>query len=199
MKEVDGLLVHISTDYVFGEEPCTRPIGEERHPAPLNAYGRSKWHGEEAVLRSGVRYFLIRTAWLYSEYGNNFVKTMLRLTAERPALKVVSDQVGNPTYAGDLAAVIVRLLEQPRAVKEGIYHYSGEGECSWYEFARAIAAYAGHTGCVIQPCSTAEYPLKARRPAYSALNKDKIRQALGIVVPRWEDSLQGCLSRMVTG
>ena len=219
MKEVDGLLVHISTDYVFGRKPLHAPISEEEEPAPQGVYAVTKLHGEEAVRRVGCRHIIIRTAWLYSEYGKNFVKTMLRLTAEKPSLKVVDDQRGTPTYAGDLASVILLLLsriEGPAA--EGIYfsqgfaknqipsaianpthngvtyHFTDEGECTWYEFAREIALMAGHTDCDIQPCTSDEFPSKVHRPAYSVLDKSRIKQALSIDIPHWKSSLRRCLA-----
>ena len=211
MKEVGGLLVHISTDYVFGGEVYNTPCREEMAGAPTGAYGRTKLHGEEAILRSGVRHVIIRTAWLYSEYGKNFVKTMLRLTAERPSLKVVFDQVGTPTYAGDLAAAIVQILQQAEVSLEGasalliapggdtsacIYHYSNEGVCSWYDFAKAIAEYSGHSACDIQPCHSDEFPSKVKRPSYSVLDKSKIKAAFGLSIPYWTDSLKKCIRNL---
>jgi len=193
MKEANGLLVHISTDYVFGAEALNTPIPETQHPAPLGVYGRTKLQGEKAILRSGVRHIILRTAWLYSEYGKNFVKTMLRLTAEKPSLKVVFDQVGTPTYAGDLAAAILRILEAPQ---EGIYHYTNEGVCSWYDFAKAIAACAGHTACDIQPCRSHEFPSKVHRPAYSVLDKSRVKATFGLHIPYWPDSLRLCLAQL---
>lgn len=194
LKERDGLLVHISTDYVFGGEMVNTPLSEEHPAAPQGAYARSKWEGEEVVRSSGVRYLMIRTAWLYSEFGHNFVKTMLRLTHEKPSLKVVMDQVGSPTYAGDLADVIVRLLKEGR---EGLYHYTNEGICSWYDLAKAIAAAAGQTACDIQPCRSDEFPSKVQRPAYSVLDKRKIRQECGLKIPHWTESLQVCLGKLL--
>lgn len=193
MKEMDGLLLHISTDYVFGEEVVNTPIPETQRPAPLGVYGRTKLQGEEAILRSGVRHIILRTAWLYSEFGKNFVKTMLRLTAEKPSLKVVFDQVGTPTYAGDLASAILRILEDPR---EGIYHYTNEGICSWYDFAKAIAACAGHTACDIQPCHSNEFPSKVHRPAYSVLDKSQVKACFGLPIPYWLDSLRLCVAHL---
>ena len=202
MKEVGGLLVHISTDYVFGGEPYNTPCREEMTGTPTGAYGRTKLHGEEAILRSGVRHVIIRTAWLYSEYGKNFVKTMLRLTAEKPSLKVVFDQVGTPTYAGDLADAILRILETPGDVMPGtdrashIYHFSNEGVCSWYDFAKAIAEYGGHTACDIQPCHSDEFPSKVHRPSYSVLDKTKIKETFGLSIPYWTDSLKKCVRNL---
>ncbi len=204
MKEVDGLLVHISTDYVFGAEPYNTPCREDQKGTPTGAYGRTKLHGEEAILRSGVRHVIIRTAWLYSEFGKNFVKTMLRLTAEKPSLKVVFDQVGTPTYAGDLAEAIAAILchsnpchsERSEESVTGIYHFSNEGVCSWYDFARMIAEYSGHTACDIQPCHSDEFPSKVHRPAYSVLDKTKIKETFGLRIPYWTDSLKKCVRNL---
>ena len=202
MKEVGGLLVHISTDYVFGGEPHNTPCKEDLPACPTGAYGRTKLHGEEAILRSGVRHLIIRTSWLYSEYGKNFVKTMLRLTAEKPSLKVVFDQVGTPTYAGDLAEAIVKMAGQvwndviPGSDRVSIYHYSNEGVCSWYDFTKAIAEFSGQTGCDIQPCHSDEFPSKVVRPAYSVLDKTKVKQTFGLSVPYWTDSLKKCLKNL---
>ena len=193
IQEVNGLLVHISTDYVFGAEVLNTPIPESQRPEPLGVYGRTKLQGEEAILRSGARHIILRTAWLYSEFGKNFVKTMLRLTAEKPSLKVVFDQVGTPTYAGDLAEAIVRILETPQ---EGIYNFTNEGVCSWYDFAKAIAACAGHTACDIQPCHSHEFPSKVHRPAYSVLDKSRIKASFGLEIPYWLDSLRLCVKHL---
>lgn len=198
MKEVNGLLIHISTDYVFGTEPYNTPCTEKQTGTPTGAYGRTKLHGEQAIQRVGCRSVIIRTAWLYSEYGNNFVKTMLRLTSEKPSLKVVFDQVGTPTYAGDLAEVILRILQKADASAScEIFHFSNEGVCSWYDFAKTIAEYAGHTACDIQPCHSDEFPSKVHRPAYSVLDKTKIKQALGITIPYWTESLKKCLKGLL--
>lgn len=193
MKEVDGLLVHISTDYVFGLEPYNKPCRESQQGTPTGVYGLSKLHGEQAVLGSGVRHVIIRTSWLYSEYGNNFVKTMLRLTASKPSLNVVFDQVGTPTYAGDLARAIGIIVEAP---VEGVYHFSNEGVCSWYDFARAIAELSGQTCCDIRPCHSEEFPSRVCRPAYSVLDKTKIKETFGLQIPYWRDSLRQCLTRL---
>ncbi len=204
MKEVGGLLVHISTDYVFGSKYNT-PIPEDAVTAPESVYGQSKWHGEEAIRRVGCRSVIIRTAWLYSEFGKNFVKTMLRLTAEKPSLKVVFDQVGTPTYAGDLAEAIVEIAGQagndaPRHARPDrasqTFHFSNEGVCSWYDFAKTIAEYAGHTACDIQPCHSDEFPSPVRRPAYSVLDKTKIKETFGLRIPYWTDSLKKCLKNL---
>ena len=203
MKEVNGLLVHISTDYVFGGNACNVPIDEDQLPAPTSAYGRSKLHGEEAVQRVGCNHIIFRTAWLYSEYGKNFVKTMLNLTATRPQLKVVFDQVGTPTYAGDLAEAILVAIDRvtrharpDRASLLGTYHYSNEGVCSWYDFAKMIAEYSGHTACDIQPCHSSEYPSPVKRPAYSVLDKTKVKECFGLEVPYWTDSLKHCMENL---
>jgi len=196
MKEADGLLLHISTDYVFGAETLNTPIPETQHPAPLGVYGRTKLQGEEAIFRSGVRYIILRTAWLYSEFGKNFVKTMLRLTAEKPNLKVVFDQVGTPTYAGDLAEAIVAILHSERSEESRIYHYTNEGVCSWFDFAKAIAACAGHTACDIQPCHSNEFPSKVHRPAYSVLDKSLVKASFGLQIPYWLDSLRICVKHL---
>ena len=193
IQEVNGLLVHISTDYVFGAEVLNTPIPESQRPEPLGVYGRTKLQGEEAILRSGARHIILRTAWLYSEFGKNFVKTMLRLTAEKPSLKVVFDQVGTPTYAGDLAEAIVRILETPQ---KGIYNFTNEGVCSWYDFAKAIAACAGHMACDIQPCHSHEFPSKVHRPAYSVLDKSRIKASFGLEIPYWLDSLRLCVKHL---
>ena len=190
MKEVDGLLIHISTDYVFGKEPYNTPCREDMVGTPTGVYGLTKLHGEQNIMTSGCKYVIIRTAWLYSEFGKNFVKTMLNLTATRPELKVVFDQVGTPTYAYDLAQAIVRIIERP---VEGIYHYSNEGVCSWYDFTKMIAEYSGHTDCNIHPCHSDEFPSPVKRPAFSVLDKTKIKQTFGITIPYWVDSLKKCL------
>lgn len=198
MKEAGGLLVHISTDYVFGAEPYNTPCREEQKGTPTGVYGLTKLHGEQAILRSGVRHLILRTAWLYSEYGKNFVKTMLRLTVEKPTLKVVFDQAGTPTYAADLARTIVDILPQVAEdeSKCGIYHYSNEGVCSWYDFTKMIAEFSGQLSCDIQPCHSDEFPSKVRRPAYSVLDKSKIKETFGISVPYWTDSLKQCIANL---
>ena len=194
MKEVGGLLVHISTDYVFGKEPYNTPCKEDMKGTPTGVYGLTKLHGEEAVISSGVRHIIIRTSWLYSPYGKNFVKTMLELTSARPVVSVVFDQVGTPTFASDLAAAIIRILEAP---VEGIYNYSNEGVCSWYDFAKAIAALSGHTSCEIRPCHSGEFPSKVHRPAYSVLDKTLVKETFGLKIPYWADSLKECLAKML--
>ncbi len=193
VRELDGLLVHISTDYVF-DGNNTKPWKVTDAPSPLGVYGKTKLEGELAVAESGCKYMILRTAWLYSEFGKNFCKTILRLTAERPEIRVVNDQVGTPTYAGDLSETILQLL--PQYSRSGIWHYTDAGQCSWYDFACAIAAGAGHTGCRILPCTTAEYPTPARRPAWSVLDKGRIAADFGIEPPAWEDSLLRCLKNL---
>ena len=194
--EAGALLVHVSTDYVF-DGRASEPYTEESPTAPLGAYGRTKRAGEEAVVKAGCRYLILRTAWLYSEYGNNFLKTMLRLTAERESLNVVFDQVGTPTYAGDLALAIFSILEGGLdRGNEGIYHFSDEGVCSWYDFAVEIARAAGHDRCRISPCRTADYPTKAVRPAFSVLDKGKLKRTFGIEIPHWRESMFYCLKRL---
>ena len=207
MKERGGLLIHISTDYVFGGQLKNTPYTEEYKPAPTSCYGRTKYQGEEAICHSGCQYVILRTAWLYSEFGKNFLKTMLMLTGTRDRLNVVFDQVGTPTYALDLARAIASIvkdyskwrLEPQQAepyAKAGIYHYSNEGVCSWYDFALAIAAEAGHANCDIQPCHSSEYPSPVVRPAYSVLDKTKIKETFGIRIPHWTTSLQACMKRL---
>lgn len=193
MMEKDGLLLHVSTDYVFDGKADT-PYNEDAHPAPESVYGVTKLQGEKAIISSGCRYVIIRTSWLYSEYGRNFVKTMLDLTASKPELKVVSDQVGTPTYALDLADLVCRILQSGEY--EGIYHYSNEGNCSWYEFACAIAELSGHDACIINPCTTGEYPTPAKRPAYSVLDKSKVKATFGVEIPHWYESLKKCLKNL---
>ena len=203
MKEVGGLLVHVSTDYVFGGDPYNTPCKEDQKGTPTGVYGRTKLEGEQHILATGCDYVILRTAWLYSEFGRNFVKTMLNLTATKPQLKVVFDQAGTPTYAYDLAQVIHTVLEdyvqeQPQQgySKNGIYHFSNEGVCSWYDFTKVIAALSGHTECDIQPCHSHEFPSPVIRPAYSVLDKTKIKETFGIRIPYWMDSLKVCLQNM---
>ena len=197
MKEVDGLLVHVSTDYVFGGEQYNTPCKEEQQGTPTGIYGKTKLQGEQNILESGCKHVIIRTAWLYSEFGKNFVKTMLNLTATKPQLKVVFDQVGTPTYAYDLAATIYEIVsERKYEGNDGIYHYSNEGVCSWFDFTKMIAEYAGNTGCDIQPCRSDEFPSPVKRPAYSVLDKTKIKQTFSVIAPYWTDSLKVCLERM---
>lgn len=197
MAGTGGLLVHISTDYVFGLEPYNTPCKEDMKGTPTGVYGLTKLHGEQAVLESGCHYLIFRTAWLYSEFGRNFVKTMLRLTAEKPVVSVVFDQAGTPTYALDLAKAIFKIVEERLYEgRDGIYNYSGEGVCSWYDFTKEIASLAGHGGCDIRPCHSDEYPSKVRRPAYSVLDKTKFKETFGISVPYWKDSLKQCIDNL---
>ena len=201
MKETGGLLVHVSTDYVFGNSGSAlahSPIGEDEAPAPLGVYGLTKFHGEQAVIGSGCRYVILRTAWLYSEFGKNFVKTMLSLTSSKPEIKVVDDQRGTPTYARDLADVILKIIDSdlPSSNPAMVFNYTDEGECTWYEFASRIAELSGHKLCTIHPCLSSEYPSKVVRPTYSVLDKTRIKAALGISIPQWEDSLKACLGNL---
>lgn len=197
VKENDGVLVHVSTDYVFGGNLGNTPRNESEPVNPTGVYGVTKLHGEEAIAESGVKAVVIRTAWLYSEYGKNFVKTMLSLTADKPALKVVFDQAGSPTYAQDLADAIFNIVEsRGYEGNEGVYHYSNEGVCSWYDFTKMIAEYAGHAACDIQPCHSDEFPSKVIRPAYSVLDKTKFKETFGLKVPYWTESLRKCIKNL---
>ena len=196
MKEVGGTLFHVSTDYVFGREGNT-PRTEDMPLDPLGVYGRTKLHGEEAIAQSGCKALIFRTAWLYSEFGNNFLKTMMRLTAEREQINVVFDQVGTPTYAGDLALAIFSIIEAGvYEGNEGIYHFSDEGVCSWYDFAVEIAAAAGNTSCRINPCHSSEFPSPVTRPPYSVLDKTKIKNTFDIDIPHWRESMEYCIKRI---
>lgn len=217
MKEVNGLLVHISTDYVFGKEPYNTPCKEDQKGTPTGVYGLTKLHGEQKIQATGCNYVILRTAWLYSEFGKNFVKTMLNLTATKPKLKVVFDQVGTPTYAYDLAdAILVAIKDykqewnmkhEPKVdgqrecqtwnySNSGVCHFSNEGVCSWYDFTKMIAEYAGNTGCDIQPCHSNEFPSPVKRPAYSVLDKTKVKEVFGIKIPYWTDSLIVCINNI---
>ena len=209
MKEVaGGLLIHISTDYVFGKEPYNTPCKEDQKGTPTGVYGLTKLHGEQAIERVGCDYVIIRTAWLYSEFGKNFVKTMLNLTATKPQLKVVFDQAGTPTYAYDLAQAITVMLEDYKNSltaklspltysHSGIYHFSNEGVCSWYDFTKMIAEYAGNYGCDILPCHSEDFPSPVKRPPYSVLDKTKIKETFGIQIPYWTNSLRECLNGLL--
>ena len=203
MKKAGGLLIQISTDYVFGGDPYNTPCREDQKGTPTGVYGETKLEGERYIEDTGCDYVIIRTAWLYSEFGKNFVKTMLNLTASKPALNVVFDQAGTPTYALDLAVAIEAVLndyaaEEPKNgySKTGIYHFSNEGVCSWYDFTKVIAELAGNTACDIQPCHSNEFPSPVTRPAYSVLDKTKIKQTFGLKIPYWTDSLKVCMSNM---
>lgn len=224
MKEVGGLLVHISTDYVFGGDPYNTPCKEDQKGTPTGVYGLTKLHGEQAIERVGCDYVIIRTAWLYSEFGKNFVKTMLNLTATKPQLKVVFDQVGTPTYAYDLAKAIMVILEEYKKesltlnpepfTKNGIYHFSNEGVCSWYDFTKMIQQIAvelatsrkhetwnieheTHDKCIVLPCHSYEFPSPVKRPAYSVLDKNKIKKSYDTLIPYWTDSLKLCISHII--
>ena len=193
MKEVDGWLIQISTDYVFGKEPYNVPCGPDQKGTPTGVYGTTKLHGEQKIIATGCKYVIIRTAWLYSEFGKNFCKTMLNLTATKPALKVVFDQAGTPTYALDLANAIVTILLKPQV---GVFHFSNEGVCSWYDFTQMIAKIAGNKDCDIQPCYSSEYPSPVTRPSYSVLDKRTIKETFGVKVPYWGDSLEKCIANL---
>ena len=201
MKEANGLLVQISTDYVFGKEPYNTPCKEDQKGTPTGVYGTTKLHGEQKIMATDVKYVIIRTAWLYSEFGKNFCKTMLNLTATKPALKVVFDQCGTPTYALDLANAIITILDKVKAAQSkneyvGVYHFSNEGVCSWFDFTKMIAEYSDHNECEINPCYSAEYPSLVKRPAYSVLDKSKIKETFGVKVPYWTDSLKICINNL---
>jgi len=193
MKQVGGILVQISTDYVFGKEPYNTPCNEDQAGTPTGVYGATKLLGEQKIIATGCKYVIIRTAWLYSEFGKNFCKTMLDLTATKPSLKVVFDQCGTPTYAWDLATAIAAVLRNPVV---GVYNYSNEGVCSWYDFTKMIAEYSGQTECDIQPCHSNEFPSPVIRPSYSVLDKTKIKETFGITVPYWTDSLKRCIQNI---
>lgn len=209
MKEANGLLVHISTDYVFGGDPYNTPCKEDQEGTPTGVYGLTKLHGEKNIQRVGCNHVIIRTAWLYSEFGKNFVKTMLNLTATKPQLKVVYDQVGTPTYARDLAdAILVAIDNYKKDIincqlstvnysKSGVYHFSNEGVCSWYDFTKMIQEYSGQTACDVQPCHSDEFPSPVKRPAFSVFDKSKIKEVFGVSVPYWAHSLKQCLNKCV--
>ena len=197
IKENNGVLVHVSTDYVFGKEPYNTPCQEDQKGTPTGVYGETKLHGEQNIIKSGCHHVIIRTAWLYSEFGKNFVKTMMNLTATKSELKVVFDQVGTPTYAYDLAAAIFDIMENRKYEgNDGVYHYSNEGVCSWFDFTKMIAEYAGNTDCNVQPCHSNEFPSKVVRPSFSVLDKTKIKETFGIKVPYWTESLKKCISNL---
>lgn len=196
-KANNGTLIHISTDYVFGKEPYNIPCQEDQKGTPTGVYGMTKLRGEREIEKSGVKALIFRTAWLYSEYGKNFVKTMLNLTATKPGLKVVFDQTGTPTYAQDLADAIFHIIENRKFYgNEGIYHYSNEGVCSWFDFTKMIAEFAGNTACDIQPCHSDEFPSKVVRPSYSVLDKTKFKETFNMNVPYWTDSLHKCIANL---
>ena len=210
-KSVDATLFHISTDYVFGKEPYNVPCTEEQKGTPTGVYGLTKLHGEQRIAQTGCNHAIIRTAWLYSEFGKNFCRTMMSLTSTKPSLKVVFDQVGTPTYALDLAKAVLAVIDdfsnfaseygyeanaRANYPKNGIYHYSNEGVCSWYDFAKSIAQYNGTTECNIEPCHSDEFPSPVKRPNYSVLDKTKIKEVFGVEVPYWRDSLKICISNL---
>lgn len=195
-KANHATLIHISTDYVFGGNEGNTPRKETEPVKPTGAYGRTKLHGEQAIRKVGCNYLIIRTAWLYSEFGNNFVKTMRKLTAERDKLNVVFDQVGTPTYAFDLASVIFKIIEERRYDEiQDVYHFSNEGVISWYDFAKEICELSGNE-CDIQPCHSDEFPSKVKRPSYSVLDKTKIKNKLNITIPHWKESLKKCINKL---
>lgn len=193
----DGVLIHVSTDYVFGGSAGNTPRSEEEPVNPTGVYGLTKLHGEEALEKSGVRYLIFRTAWLYSEYGKNFVKTMLSLSESKPELNVVFDQCGTPTYAADLAKAIVNIISERKFEgNEGVYHFSNEGVCSWYDFAKISIEEGGNKNCRVCPCHSNEFPSKVVRPSYSVLDKTKFKRTFGMEIPYWMDSLRVCLSNL---
>lgn len=206
IKEVGGWLVQISTDYVFGKEPYNTPCKEDQKGTPTGVYGATKLLGEQKIIATGCKYMILRTAWLYSEFGKNFCKTMLNLTATKPQLKVVFDQAGTPTYAYDLATAIVAALKNPA---KGIYHYSNEGVCSWYDFTKMIQqiaveletsetseTFGTHGACEVLPCHSKEFPSPVTRPSYSVLDKTKNKETFGINIPYWTDSLKICINNL---
>lgn len=192
--ERGALLIHISTDYVFGGM-MPLPIREDAPVAPTGVYGATKLEGERAVLDSGCKSIIFRTAWLYSAHGRNFVRTMKGLTAERKKLNVVFDQVGSPTWAADLARCIVHVIESGQSGKHGVYHYSDEGVCSWYDFACAIRDLAGNS-CDIRPCHSEDYPSKVKRPSFSVLDKTLVKKTFGVEIPHWYESLKKCMQEL---
>lgn len=192
-KNVHATLIHVSTDYVFDGTKNT-PYTEEDPTAPLGVYGVTKLQGEQAIANSGCDYLIFRTSWLYSSFGNNFVKTIQRLSAERDNLNVVFDQVGTPTYAADLAALLFQIIEKKQYPgNSGIYHFSNEGVCSWYDFAIEIANQSGNV-CDIQPCHSSEFPAKVTRPNFSVLDKTKVKNTFGVKIPHWKDGLERMIS-----
>lgn len=201
----DVTLIHISTDYVFGGSQVNTPLTEEEPTNPTGAYGRTKLHGEELIRESGCRYIILRTAWLYSEYGRNFLKTMLTLIASKKELNVVFDQIGSPTYAGDLAEAIVNIIDNHKFEDHnGTYNYSNEGVCSWFDFSKMIQETAftpdvdGRYDCTIRPCHSDEFPSKVKRPSFSVLDKTRFRDAFGLAVPYWVDSMRKCITTLRT-
>jgi dTDP-4-dehydrorhamnose reductase len=204
MKETGGLLVHISTDYVFGGSQYNTPCQEELEGNPTGIYGATKLDGEKKIIASGCKYVIIRTAWLYSEFGKNFLKTIMHLTSNKPEISVVFDQVGTPTYALDLANAIAVILQdystQDTKItysNSGIYHFSNEGVCSWFDFAKIIAEISCRTNCKVKPCHSSEFSSKVVRPSYSVLDKTKIKTTFAIEVPYWVDSLKKCIANLM--
>lgn len=195
MVEVNGWLIHISTDYVFGEEPYNVPCTPYQKGTPTGVYGATKQRGEQNIIMSGVRRVIIRTSWLYSEFGKNFCKTMLALTATKPSLKVVFDQCGTPTYAYDLAQAIMTIIDNP---KVGTYHFSNEGVCSWYDFTKMIQDISGQRDCIVLPCHSDEFPSAVKRPSYSVLDKTSIKETFDIEIPYWVDSLRICINNLLS-
>ena len=193
-KEADVTLIHISTDYVF-QGDRNIPCQENWETNPLGVYGKTKLAGEQSLIAIGCKYLIFRTAWLYSSFGKNFVKTVRTLTATRDNLKVVFDQVGTPTYAGDLAALIYKLIEEEQLNKQGIYHFSNEGVCSWYDFAKEICELSGSL-CDIQPCYSDEFSSRVKRPHFSVLDKTRVKETFGITIPYWKDSLKVCITEL---
>lgn len=189
-----GYLVQVSTDYVFDGTNHT-PYTEDEATCPNSVYGSTKLEGEKLAMAACANTMIIRTAWLYSTFGNNFVKTMIRLGQEKPELGVIFDQIGTPTYAGDLAAAIMAAINH--GIVPGIYHFSNEGVISWYDFTKAIHRIAGITSCHVKPLHTTEYPTPAARPHYSVLDKTKIKQTYGIEIPYWEESLEKCVAKLL--
>ena len=194
MQAADGMLIHISTDYVFGGTTYNTPCTEEMEPNPTGAYGRTKLAGEQAAQR--CRSIIIRTSWLYSEYGKNFLLTMRRLTAEKPQVTVVFDQTGTPTYAGDLARALYNIIENDMLGNTGIYNFANEGVCSWYDFAVEIARLSGNTDCRVLPCHSSEFPSPVKRPSYSVLDKTKFKQTFHQDIPHWSDGLRRCIANL---
>lgn len=192
-KDLGATLIHISTDYVFPGDGSV-PIRETAAPAPRSVYGSTKLAGERAIQKSGCKYIIIRTAWLYSAYGKNFLRTMRGILSSRDEARVVYDQVGSPTSAADLAAAIIHIISSRQLSKTGVYHYSAEGAVSWYDFAMEIKALSG-SDCRIVPCLSSEFGSKARRPQYSVLDKSLIKKTFGVKVPYWKDSLRECFGR----
>ena len=194
IEKRNGWMIHISTDYVFNGTKHT-PYVEDDTPCPNSVYGSTKLAGELGVMKFCKKSMIIRTAWLYSTFGNNFVKTMIRLGKEKKQLRVIFDQIGTPTYAHDLAVVIMTAVNQ--GIKPDVYHFSNEGVISWYDFTKAIHRIAGITTCQVKPIHTMEYPTPASRPAYSVLDKTKIKQVYGVEIPYWEESLEECIKALV--